>query len=293
MQSRILRFSRHGLWALPLVYFLSLHPISLKFGGLVFFLFGWAIPTIWQASLAFWLATKFGVSLTRSSKSAPAMILFLFFSLLPPAFYWAVEKTAPPMATEVQRLNPVKMGFHSAGQTLSLVAHADKAAQNFRASSFAIPTVGGDEGCMCLYFRAPRRIDETVLPRVRSLPGFKEPTSTKGSSFPEALVYLQGDPKDPSRLEVRIYKLTEMFTSSTDLSSAKPENILLIKNIPGLYRYEFNPNQERDAPFQRDFFQRTALLFAHGNWISRVAFERMSSALENQVGNFLITAIVP
>ena len=125
------------------------------------------------------------------------------------------------------------------------------------------------------------------------MPGFKEPTYRKDDPGTEVLVYFRGGANNSKDLEVRIYKLKTMFISSTDLELEEPESVMLFKDIPDFYWYEFDPNEEREAPFQRDFFQRAAVLFVHSNWISQLAFKQMNSGLEAQVRNFLVAAIVP
>lgn len=150
------KYFQYSLYTI-IIYIISLHPVSGIWGGIVFFIIGWAIPTITNCLLAYFLLLFFPEKLFK-------LLKFFIFVLL--SFILGVNIRIPYIFTifysyHIPEINSIKIihplfnspgpaYFNSGKLEFKIDGHI-----KLKKSFFGSVTIGGDEGCMCLYFKEP------------------------------------------------------------------------------------------------------------------------------------------
>lgn len=136
------------------IYFFSLHPYSGSGGGIFFLLTGWAIPTILNLSITYFLVILFFDKLSKRIKYlafiATSFIIGVNIKLVD-IFDFKVEN---------HKVNIVKP-LHTF--TSSSIFTPEFHEINLKTSPFDSFKIGGDKGCMCLYFEPPISLLESSI----------------------------------------------------------------------------------------------------------------------------------
>jgi hypothetical protein len=127
-----------------LLFILFLHPITGVLGGCAFLLTGWLIPTLVNVIVARWISLVLPIrGWGRIAVFVGASFLLGVNTSLPTIVRSIVHPTVPELTTEILR-------GATAGAPVNffLAPHPDTPAS----SVLSRVSVGGDEGCGCLYF---------------------------------------------------------------------------------------------------------------------------------------------
>ena len=150
-----------------LLYFVALHPWSGAPGGILFFLLGWALPTICIALLALGLALLLPLGLAPRLAAALLLSFVLGVNLAWPDLV-ALARYQPAVAAQVQGRLTVETpnGIVRIKRRRWPPLFTHPLAPQLR--------IGSDEGCMCMYFKESPiysdRLQSTML-RVRGTRG--------------------------------------------------------------------------------------------------------------------------
>lgn len=131
-------------------YFVGLHPASGFFGGMPIFFLGWMVPSLVNILFSLWLASLF--TIPRLFQGFLFVVFSFVLGLNTNLYTWITEIATPqPVTYHVEKIveypNPKLRGG---------CIGSDDSARNLyvSAGSFLSPiTLGGNEGCGCMYFK--------------------------------------------------------------------------------------------------------------------------------------------
>jgi hypothetical protein len=150
------KYFKYSLYTI-IIYIISLHPVSGIWGGIVFFIIGWAIPTITNFLLAYFLLLFFPEKLYKLFK------LFIFILL---SFILGVNIKIPYIFTifhsyDIPEINSIKI-IHPLSSSAEPVYFRSGKVEfkvdghiKLKKSFFGSVEISGNEGCMCMYFEEP------------------------------------------------------------------------------------------------------------------------------------------
>ena len=151
------KYFKHSLYYI-IIYIISLHPVSGGLGGIVFLLTGWAIPTITNFLLAYFLLLFFPEKLSKLLK----LFIFILLSFILgvnikiPYIFTIFHSYAIPEINSIKIIHPLSSSrepaYFRSGKLEYKVDSPIKLKTSFFGSSFEVE---GDEGCMCMYFKEP------------------------------------------------------------------------------------------------------------------------------------------
>ena len=153
------KLKKPGFWFFvsgvsPVVYFLSFHPATGAIGGIISLLTAWLLPSLFLFSFSFAAVLLFNMA--GVLKNAIAVLCLVLFLGALPGLIGALNRSGAGLAIReniqkqvgVQRTKlGISYGYNCAGSPISLKSRLSDP-----------PLTGGDEGCMCMYFKSPADI---------------------------------------------------------------------------------------------------------------------------------------
>lgn len=150
------KLKKSGFWFLvaavsPAVYFLSFHPVTGSIGGIIFLFTAWLLPSLFLFSFSFAIVLLFNIAGVLKNAIA-VLCLVLFLGALPGligglnrsgAGLVILENIAKQVGVQRTKLG-ISYGYEYASSPVSLKSRLSDP-----------PQTGGDEGCMCMYFKSP------------------------------------------------------------------------------------------------------------------------------------------
>jgi hypothetical protein len=177
---------------------LVLHPISGGFGGLAFLLVGWLIPTLVNVIVSWWLALLLPI------RGWPRIAMFVGVSFLlgvntsfPTIVHSLIRPPAPELTTQILRRTTANVPVD-----FFVAPHPDIPAS----SVLSQVSVGGDEGCGCMYFLP----HETYYSKLSAL--IEDMTKSKGHGETNYSL----NPADLSRVGVHLNVYSKIDTEHPD-----------------------------------------------------------------------------
>lgn len=154
---------------LILIYFISLHADSGVLGGIVFLLTESLIPSIVNLLISYWVS--FHLLKKISNYFIKIALLITISFLLGINFYlpdlWNYQRYNQPHHLQLTVINPLHLpSLNKDNEGRPILADFisvgwDKV--DIKTSPFATAEVSGDEGCGCLYFKAPSTLSYHIL----------------------------------------------------------------------------------------------------------------------------------
>jgi hypothetical protein len=177
--------------ASAVLFLLILHPASGLFGGLLFLPLGSALPILMIVSSALGFACLLARPITLRIGIAFLILIPLSINTRLSAF-WDLWRYKPALSSEIKR--PVSWS-PDMRRVINLVYRHD--IEIFTTPFGPQASVGGDEGCMCLYFLPPEaalyraRVQQALLDAVKDVPGRHIGVVTNSVSLSDADVRVQ------------------------------------------------------------------------------------------------------
>lgn len=259
-------------------FFLSLHPISFFVGGIMFLLWGWILPTVAVFSFALWVATFLVKKVWAVFLLSIPLAFILGLNTHLPRLFERNPSDNKPIFHINERVffNDRIPGFH----------------KYYFIDSISIPkryygpryTVGGDEGCMCLYFERSEDEFDHLFHEGSSAPINRDGSRPKG---------WVGE-IDKNRIEFRLEKQSEFFAKLTVDVYKDNKKTAWFQRSEILLKKEFIINEEMrsDLSWDMNFFVRALNIFMHDSvftWDSTLP--NPYDSVRDEVSNFLKEAI--
>jgi len=256
---------------LPILYLFLVNPISDFWGGILFLLLGWITPSVFILLLSYLITKK----VARHAHVIVKLMLILIISFVI-GVHVKIPTILPSLAFKTPEVHVEKPLTLIVDKTYGVIPSVYTDVTDnilLKPSSFDTVNLGGDEGCMCMYFKLPETISDTANRQLQDLirifatqqgvqPGLYAHGYILSGPAGHAAYTMSIESTIKHDQVVMITRITDNYGGLVRIKNIYP-SWLIMKKGP-----EFFPRGEN----QKGYFKNSVILFLNNNfwqWILR------------------------